>query len=253
MLKKILLFLPVFALTLTADAQFKGLKKLGDKAKQAKEKVLSGAGLSEGALSQADVGNALKEALEKGAGEATDFLSAADGYYKSPYKILIPEDAQKVTKKLSRVPGWKGVEQKLEEKMNRAAELAAAKAKPILVKAITGMSFKDAMNILMGEKNAATTYLHDNTHENLIAEFLPVIQSSLDEVNARDYWRGAVTAYNKLPFVSKANPELDNYVTLTALKGMFSLVEKKELDIRDNVGSRSTDLMRRVFAKQDSK
>jgi len=225
MFKKSILLLTVFAISFSAQAQF-NLKKLGDKAKEAKEKVMKG-GLTDAALSQGEVGNALKEALEKGAGEATSFLSAADGYYKSPYKILIPEDAQKV------------------------AELAAAKAKPILIDAITGMSFKDAMNILMGEENAATSYLHTNTNKNIFAEFLPIIQASLDEVNAREYWRGAVTAYNKLPVVSKANPELDEYVTLTAMKGLFSLVEKKELDIRENVNSRSTDLLKKVFAKQD--
>jgi len=249
MLKKSLLLLTVFAFSFSAQAQFGNLKKLGDKAKAAKEKVMSGA--TDGVLSQKDVGSALKQALEKGAGEATDFLSAADGYYGSPYKILLPEDAQKVTKKLSRVPGWAGVEAKLEEKMNRAAELAAAKAKPILVKAITSMSFQDAMDILMGEKNAATTYLNKTTNENLFAEFLPVIKASLDEVNATSYWKTAVTAYNKLPLVSDANPELDTYVTQTALKGMFSLVEKKELDIRENTSSRSTDLLKKVFAKQD--
>ena len=250
MLKKSILLFTIFAISFSAQAQF-NLKKLGDKAKVAKEKVMKG-GLGDAALSQADVGNALKEALEKGAGEATSFLSAADGYYKSPYKILIPEDAQKVTKKLSKVPGWSGVEAKLEEKMNRAAELAASKAKPILVDAITGMSFQDAMNILMGEKNAATTYLHSNTNDAVFAEFLPIIKASLDEVNATTYWKGAVTAYNKLPFVSKANPELDDYVAQTAMKGLFSLVEKKELDIRENVGSRSTDLLKKVFAKQDN-
>jgi len=237
----------MLAFTFTANAQFGKLLKEADKAK---EKVMQKAGGS-GVLSQADIGKGLKEALNEGVGEAVSFLSATDGYYKSAYKILLPEDAQKVTKKLAKVPGWNGVQTKLEEKMNRAAEIAAVKAKPIFVNAIKGMSFTDAKNILLGDKNAATTYLNNATYKNLFAEFMPVIQSSLDEVNARTYWKKAVTAHNKLPFVSKANPELDDYVAQKALAGMFKLVEKKELSIRENVGDRKSDLLKKVFAKQD--
>lgn len=249
-MKKTLILLSLFAMSLSANAQFGKLLKQADKAK---EKVMNKADELTGgsALSNADVGNGLKEALDKGVDEAVQFLSAEDGYYGSPYKILLPEDAQKVVKKLAVIPGWDGVERKLEEKMNRAAELAAAKAKPIFVNAIKSMTFQDAMNILMGEPDAATTYLNRTTNKALFAEFMPVIQTSLDEVNARDYWRKAVGAYNKIPLTKKANPELDAHVTQMALKGMFSLVEKKELDIRENVGSRSSDLLKKVFAKQD--
>lgn len=247
MFKKLIFPIFILSFTFSANAQF---GKLLDKADKAKEKIMQKTGNSD-ILSQADIGKGLKEALNEGVGEAVSFLSAEDGYYKSPYKILLPEDARKVTNKLSKVPGWDGVETKLEAKMNQAAEIAAAKAKPIFVKAIKGMSFADAKNILMGEQNAATTYLHKSTYDNLFSEFMPVIQSALDEVNAREYWGGAVKAYNKIPFVAKQDPELDQYVAKTALVGLFKLVEKKELGIRENVGERKSDLLKKVFSKQD--
>ncbi|MEM9990208.1 MAG: DUF4197 family protein, partial [Bacteroidota bacterium] len=75
--------------------------------------------------------------------------------------------------------------------------------------------------------------------------------ASLDKFNARKYWADAVKAYNKIPLVQKANPNLDEYVTNEALKGLFSMVEKKELDIRENVQARTSDLLKKVFAKQD--
>ena len=202
-------------------------------------------------LSQEDIGNGLKEALNVGVGKAVDFLSAEDGYFKSPYKILLPEEAQQVIKKVKSVPGFENVEDELVLRINRAAELAAEKAKPIFVSAITQMTFADAMDILMGEKNAATQYLHKTTNDQLFAEFMPVIQKSLDEVNAREYWRSVVKTYNKIPFVKKVNPELDEYVTQKGLDGMYSLIEKKELDIRENQSSRTTDLLTKVFAQQD--
>ncbi len=243
MFKKILPFLALILTFAQANAQF---GKLIKEAEKTVKDVTGGGGLS-----QEEVGNGLKEALNNGVGDAVNFLSAEDGYYKSAYKILLPEEAQKVTNKLRAVPGFDNVEANLVEKMNRAAEIAAVKAKPIFVNAIKGMSFRDAMDILMGEEDAATSYLKSSTFKSLYSEFMPIIQSALDEVNAREYWRSAVTTYNKIPFVDKTNPELDDHVNKMALEGMFGLVAVKEKGIREDVGLRNTDLLRKVFAKQD--
>lgn len=239
----------IFALVL-ANASFgQGLKGMLKKAEKEINKV-AGSGV---ALSEEEVGAGLKEALNLGVGKAVDFLSAEDGYYKSIYKILLPEEAQTVIDKLKAVPGFADVEQNLIEKMNRAAEDAADKAKPIFVSAIKQMTIRDAMDILLGEKDSATRYLEKTTYDPLYDEFRPIIIEALDKVNAREYWKSAVTAYNKIPFVKKTNPELDDHVTSSALVGMFSLIQTKEEDIRGNQSSRTSDLLRKVFAEQDGK
>jgi hypothetical protein len=239
-------FLIGLALILTflvpADAQLKDLMK---KADQAAQKVLG----EDGSL---DVGNGLKEALEFGVREAVDQLSADNGYLESPYKILLPEEARTVVDKLKMVPGFQDVEANLIAKMNEAAEIAAAKATPIFVNAITSLTFDDAMNILMGEDDEATQYLTRTTRTQLYDAFLPVIQSALDEVNARTYWKSAVDAYNRIPLVRKVNPQLDDHVNNKGLDGLFSLIAVKEGKIRNDVSERKTDLLKRVFAKQDN-
>ncbi|NJL75840.1 MAG: DUF4197 domain-containing protein [Saprospiraceae bacterium] len=207
--------------------------------------------VTEQPLTQDQIGQGLKEALTIGISEGANLLSQTDGYYKSAYKILLPEEAQKLTAKLKSVPGFTDVEATILEKINRGAEDAAKQAAPIFVDAIKGMSFADATQILMGEKNSATTYLNSATYDKLYQSFNPVIITSLDKFNARKYWSDAVTAYNKIPFVEKMNPSLDDYVTQQALKGLFSMVEKKELDIRANIAARTSDLLKKVFAKQD--
>lgn len=211
------------------------------------KKVVTG----EEELSKEEVGNGLKEALNLGVEEAVDFLSAEDGYYESVYKILLPEEARMIVDKVKMVPGFQNVEQELILRVNRAAELAASKATPIFVDAIKQMTFQDAMNILMGEQNAATQYLNRTTYQALYGEFNPVIVNSLDEVNANQYWEDVTTAYNKLPFVKKVETDLDGYVTDKALEGMFGLIEKKEEKIRDDVGARTSPLLKKVFAQQD--
>jgi guanyl-specific ribonuclease Sa len=65
-----------------------------------------------------ETGMGLKEALNAGVDAAVTQLSAKDGYLESPYKILIPEDAQKVIDKVKKVPGFGDVEQKLINPMN---------------------------------------------------------------------------------------------------------------------------------------
>jgi len=202
-------------------------------------------------LSNVDVANGLKEALNFGVDDAVKFLSAEDGYFGSPYKILLPAEARKVTDKLQKVPGFRNIETEIVKKINRAAEDAAKSAGPIFLSAIKNMSFDDAMNILMGQQNAATQYLNRNTNTALYGEFSPVINKSLDKYNALGYWADAVNSYNKIPFVDKINPDLGDHITTKALEGLFSLVEQKEKGIRTDLSQRTTELLKKVFQKQD--
>ncbi len=213
------------------------------------QKVLDNAGNV--AVTNTDISNALKQALNKGIESGVDYLAKTDGFYKSPYKILLPDDAQKVVEKLRVIPGFDKVENEITLKLNRAAEDAVKRAKPIFVDAIKQMTFNDVKNILMGEKNAATQYLHRTTYNKLYDEFHPVILESLNKFGAVDYWAEAVNTYNSIPFIKKMNPRIDDYVTQKALEGVFDMVEKKELDIRTNIRARTTDLLRRVFSLQD--
>lgn len=205
-----------------------------------------------GPLSEQEIGLGLKEALTIGISKGSDQLSMLNGYFESPYKILLPEEARKVTDKLKVIPGFSDIENRLVERLNRAAEEAAKEAKDIFVGAIKQMTFQDALSILMGEKDAATTYLERTTNQALYDKFQPVILDALEKVQAAQLWSEVVTQYNTLPFVQKVNPSLDDHVTTKALVGLFDMVEKKELQIRTDIQERTTPLLRKVFAKQDN-
>lgn len=202
-------------------------------------------------VTNADVANGLKQALNFGVDDSVQFLSKEGGYYNSVYKILLPEEARKVTDKLKFIPGFTDIEEVLVKKLNQGAEDAASKAGPIFFQAIKTMTFDDAMNILMGQENAATNYLSDKTYTSLYGEFNPIIDNSLNKFNVQEYWAEAVNTYNKIPFIEKVNPDLGDYVTTEALEGLFALIAQKEVGIRQDVSQRTTDLLRKVFAKQD--
>jgi len=138
----------IIGLLLSAGQVHAQFGKLLDKAKE----------VVTGESDDLDIIGGLKEALNVGVEDAVNSLSAEDGYFGSPYKILIPDDARKIMSTVSSLPGLQNVEKDLISKMNEAAELAVVKAGPIFVDAIKGMSIKDATSILMGEQDAATRY-----------------------------------------------------------------------------------------------
>ena len=60
------------------------------------KKVETAVGVGSGDL---NIGAGLKEALEVGVNDAVTSLSAENGYFESPYKVLIPQEARAVTSK----------------------------------------------------------------------------------------------------------------------------------------------------------
>jgi len=202
-----------------------------------------------GGLTEKDAVDGIKEALVKGTGESVTLVSKLDGFFLNPeIKILFPENARTIESKLRAI----GLGSKVDEvilTLNRAAEDAAKSAQSIFVSAITGMNISDALQIVRGNNNAATQYLAKTTTPGLKIKFSPVIKSSLDKVDATRLWAELITAYNQIPFVNKQNPDLTGYVTDKAISGLFTMIAKEELKIRQNPLARTTELLKKVFGK----
>lgn len=209
--------------------------------------------LGSGELSSSEISAGLKQALEIGITKGADRLSEPGGYFESVYRIPLPPEARKVAEKLRFIPGFSDFEETLVRRINRGAEDAAKKAAPIFINAIKEMTIQDARDILLGPQNAATSYLRQATYVDLYDAFNPIIVESLDEFDARRLWRDAIETYNNIPLVEPANPDLDDYVTTEALEGLFGMVEKEEVNIRENVSARTTELLQRVFKVQDNR
>jgi len=195
----------------------------------------------------------LKDALKQGFANGADALSVAGAFKNNNLiKILLPEDAQKVADKLRSIGMGAQVDDVI-NKLNDGAENAVKTAKPIFMDAVTQMSFNDAMGILTGGKGSATNYLKQTTTTALTAAFRPKIQASLDQIGVTKHWTELVSTYNKIPFVTKMNPDLNAHVTEKALVALFSRVEQEENLIRDNPAQRGTELMKKAFAYADTR
>ena len=235
--------LAIILVTIESCASAQGLKGILNKAKEA-------TGVSQGTLGNDDIVAGLKEALVVGSQKGSTLLSQTDGFFaNAALKILLPPEAQKVEKTLRSVGLGKQVDEAILS-MNRAAEDACKSAAPIFANAIKQMSFQDALGILKGSDTAATSYLKSKTTNPLTEAFRPVIESSLQKVDATKHWNSLVTSYNKLPLVrQKLNPDLSAYVTERALSGIFYQVAVEEKEIRKNPLARTSEILRKVFGK----
>ena len=209
------------------------------------------AGTANAPVTQSEVASGLRQALEVGIKNGANQASQTDGFYKnSLIRIPFPKDVQRVENTLRQV-GLGNEVDKFILTLNRGAEDAAKSAIPIFVTAIKQLTIADAWAILKGDKDAATQYLKRTTSNQLYTAFNPIMVKSLEKTNATRYYSDLVTRYNMIPTVQKVNPDLDDYATQKAIDGLFILVAQEEAEIRQNPIARTTELLRRVFTKEN--
>lgn len=240
----------------------------------------------EDGLSQEDVANGLKVALEVGTDSSTTFLSRTDGYYADPIAFIpLPEEAQQVRTLLtsnSTINSLFNLDNAFEnvvKSVNRAAEESAKEAAPVFKDAITGMTFSDAWEILNGrnpldarkdggfDSTAATAYFKQVTKPQLVAIYAPKINNALDRnlglgFSATDAWTFLTTNYNTtrskgavdlaidlagLNLPEELNDDLGEFSTGKALDGLFHKVGEEEKKIRKDPWQWTIDILRKVF------
>ena len=247
MKRSILVLSSVAFFTFASHAQgFKNILKKDSSGKTGVQKILQNTPGKQ-SLSNEDIVSGLKEALSVGSNNASQKLSAVDGFFRdAAIKLLMPAEAQKAEKKLRSLGMGKLVDDAILS-MNRAAEDAAKSAAPIFVNAVKQMSIQDAMSILRGSDFAATDYLKGKTTTSLTEAFRPVIEASLKKVDATKYWNAVFSAYNKFS-TEKVNTDLAAYVTEKALSGIFHQVGLEEQKIRKDPLARTSDILKKVFS-----
>jgi hypothetical protein len=238
----------IFAFQLISCAQNQPRRtRLGDLLNKANDALNTQSG---GALTNDEIVRGLKEALTVGISNGASQASAVDGYFKNnTIKLLFPPDAQRVEARLRQI-GLGNEVDRFVLSLNRAAEDAAKRSRPIFVKAITSMSIQDAVGILRGDSTSATRYLQQTTSQELYNQFFPVVDSTLQLNNATKYYTDLVNTYNKIPLVQRVNPDLKQYATQKAIEGLFVLIAQEERKIRRDPVARVSDILRRVFGSR---
>ena len=198
-------------------------------------------------ISESEIVEGLKQALEIGTGKAVELVSKRDGFYNNPQiKIPLPASVQKA-EKLLRGAGFGSKVDAFELSMNRAAERAAPEAKSIFWNAIKKMKFDDAKKILNGGDDEATLYFKDKTYLRLQEIFEPIVKESMREVGVTKSFQDLNAKVEKIPFADSFSLDLNKYVTEGALNGLFKMLAEEEKQIRSDPAARVTDLLKKVF------
>ena len=249
-MNKLFLFGISFFFYCSLNAQSGLLDGINKKLKKDSSHIISGVSkkMGGGSLSNDEIISGLKEALKIGTDSSTKKLSKVDGFFaNAALKILMPEEAKKAEKTL-RSMGMSPLVDKAILSMNRAAEDAAGGVATIFWDAITQMSVGDGLSILRGGDFAATEYLKKTTTSALIEKMRPVVEASLNKVNATTYWKDVFTTYNKFSR-QQVNTDLTAYVTTRAMDGIFYSISLEEQKIRKDPAAQVTDLLKKVFSK----
>jgi len=201
-------------------------------------------------ISESEIVEGLKQALEIGTTKAVDLVSKQGGYYNNPeIKIPLPGSVQKV-ENLLRGAGFGSKVDAFELSMNKAAERAAPEAKSIFWDAIKKMKIDDAKKILNGREDEATLYFQDKTSARLQEIFEPIVKESMGEVGVTRTYQDLNAKLEKIPFADSLNLDLDKYVTAGALNGLFQMLAEEEKKIRSDPAARVTDLLKKVFGNK---
>jgi hypothetical protein len=183
-------------------------------------------------LTEEEIIEGLKTALNVGSDSASTNLSVTNGYYgNSLVKIPLPPEAVEIREKINAnatlawISSTIGLEDKFEDvikTVNRSAESAAREAAPIFKEAITGLTISQGLDILNGivpsdkkstlaedfDSTAATKYLSQQTYDPLTELYAPKINAALDKdlignYSATEAWESLTTKYNN--FLSRAD------------------------------------------------
>ncbi|MGH1486029.1 MAG: DUF4197 domain-containing protein [Cellvibrionaceae bacterium] len=200
-----------------------------------------------GTISNADIGQAFKQALEIGSDNVVQQLSKAGGYNNDPaIHIPLPNELKTARKWLDKI-GMGGTLDNLEDSLNSAAEKATPQAKALFVDAIKEMSFDDVRAIYNGPTDSATRYFQSKMTPKLTETMTPVVSDSLSQVGAVKRYDDVISNYQSIPFVPDIKADLTSHVVQGGLDGIFHYLAEQEAAIRKNPVEQTTALLKKVF------
>jgi hypothetical protein len=198
-------------------------------------------------ITTAQMAQAIKQALAQGVNDSIYLLGALEGFNLSDlYHIPIPEKLTKPAELLRKLGQGKKVDE-FELRLNRSAQQAVKQSSDIFTSAIQQMTVKDALNIMQGTDNAATTYFRQRTETSLRERFMPIISKATDQTGLTSSYKSLDQSINKVYPANTYTIDIDNYVMDHAMSALFDSIAVEEKLIREQPLKRTTELMKTVF------
>ncbi len=200
-----------------------------------------------GLLSQADVSNGLKAALNMGVDRAAQTLSKPSSYGGNVLvNNLLPPNAVKVLN-TARSLGFGQYVDQVTNTLNTAAINTVKQSVPIFKNSIKQLSFKDAWAVLKDGKGAGTAYLKKTSYSALNNAVLGQVNSVFKQLGVKPNLLANFGISNN-PMLGALNMDLAAPLSTLVTNEIFRNIETQENKIRSDVSARSTMLLQRVFA-----
>ena len=198
-------------------------------------------------VSESDAAGAIRAALGRGVASAIDLLGRPNGFLGNPeVKIELPGFLNDAAK-LLRFTGQQGRVDELVTAMNRAAEMAVPKARPLLLNVVRSMSVDDARRIIAGGDDSVTQFFEHKTRVPLGAEFRPIVDRATERVALADKYNAVAGRVASLGLLKGDDANIQSYVTSKALDGLYLMIGEEERKIRRDPIATGSALLQKVF------
>jgi len=194
-------------------------------------------------LNEKDAATAIRQMLELGARESVTGSFSKEAIMGT----LFPEPIKKTLQTLQQL-GLTNEIDRFTTTLATASEKAATNSIPIFTKAITNMSFADAMRIIKTSGTPATDYLRSSSGAQVRTSITPVMKAALDEYKLVEQWEKIIKpaqAFTK----DRVNLDLPTLMAGMVSETMFRKIEEKEKQIRADAAARTTPLLQKVFSR----
>jgi len=131
--------------------------------------------------------------------------------------------------------------------MNRAAEQAVPKAKPLLMDAVKSMSVDDAKKILSGGDDSVTRYFKEKTEGELAKLFEPAVKESTDKLALSQSYNALAGKGSSFGLLKEEDTKVESYVTRKALDGLYLMIAEQEKALRKDPVGAAGSLAKKVF------
>ncbi len=130
--------------------------------------------------------------------------------------------------------------------IKKASTVALEESKGILGDAIKNINFGDAVAVVLGGEDAATSVLKKSMYKTVKQRYSQRLAKELSKTDVSKYWPLAVQGYN-LFASEKIEDSLPDFLAERAVDGLFLAIGKQEAKARVDYTKIGSDVVTKVF------
>ncbi|EIJ39665.1 DUF4197 domain-containing protein [Galbibacter orientalis] len=189
--------------------------------------------------------NTVQSVLNNGTQEAFSVFGDSNEFMTNALiDAAMPQKLKDINNKLESL-GLSSVVAKEKALISDIANASITTARPIVTKAINEMTTQDAIAIISGGKDAATSYLKDKTYNDLTTAIAPVVTDKTESLGINSLLNNALGGNNSslngvlgavlgTGSTASGSEQLNDAVTKQLVDGLFNIVEQTENNVRSN-------------------